>query len=58
MDDSTIICDEVIKSYNEETKTIPTNFNEKKVICKTQITLLAFLLITIVLLIAVSISCY
>ena len=60
MDDSTIICDEVIKSYNEETKTIPTNFNEKKVTCKTQIfdILLAFLLITIVLLIAVRMSCY
>ena len=34
MDDSAIRCDEIIdaeaKSYNEETKTIPTNFNEKK----------------------------
>ena len=29
MDDSEIICDEVIKSYNEEIKTIPTNFNEE-----------------------------
>ena len=29
MDDSTIICDEVIKSCDEETKNIPTNFNEK-----------------------------
>ena len=36
MDDSTIICDEVIKSYDEEIKTIRTNFNEKKVTCKTQ----------------------
>ena len=36
VDDSMIICDEVIKSYNEEIKTIPTNFNEKKVICNTQ----------------------
>ena len=35
MDDSTIICDEVMKSYEEEKKTIPTNFNEKKVTCKT-----------------------
>ena len=34
MDDSTIIC-EVIKSYEEEIKTIPTKFNEKKVTCKT-----------------------
>ena len=56
MDDSTIICDEVI----EEIKTIRTNFNEKKVNCKTQFSfiLLAFLLITIALLIAVSIYCY
>ena len=42
MDDSTIICDEVIKSYNEEI-----NFNEKKAICKTQnfYILLPFLLL-------------
>ena len=41
-------------------KTIPTNFNEKKVTCKTQnfYIPLAFLLITIALLIAVSIYCY
>ena len=30
MDDSAIMCDEVIESYNGETKTIPTNFNEKE----------------------------
>ena len=60
MDDSTIICDEVIKSYDKETKAIPANFNEKKVTCKTQnfYSLLVFLLITIALLIAVSIYCY
>ena len=60
MDDSTIICDEVIKSCDEEIKTIPTNFNEKKVTCKTQnfYILLPFLLITIALLIAISIYCY
>ena len=64
MDDSVIMCDEVIdakaksndeaKSYNE------TNFNEKKATCKTQnlYVLLAFLLITIALLIAVSTYCY
>ena len=48
------------KSNEEETKTIPRNFNEKKVTCKTQkfYILLAFLLITIALLIAVSICCY
>ena len=65
MDDSVIImCDKIIdaeaKSYNKEKKTIPTNFNEKKVTCKTQnfYIPLAFLLITIALLIAVSIYCY
>ena len=59
MDDSAIMCDEVIESYDEDTeaksygdaKTIPTNFNGKKVTCKTQNfhILLAFLLITIAL---------
>ena len=60
MDDSAIICDEVIKSYDEEIKTIPTNFNEKNITCKTQnfYILLSFLLITIALLIAVSIYYY
>ena len=54
MDDLTIICDGVIDSYNEEVKIISTNFNEKKVICKTQsfYILLTFLIITIALLIA------
>ena len=47
------------KSY-DEIKTIVTNFNEKKATCETQnfYLLLAFLLVTIVLLIAVNISCY
>ena len=61
MDDSRIICDEVMKSYDdEEIKTIPTNFNEEKEICKTNnfYLLLAFLLIAIAFLIAVSIYCY
>ena len=75
MDDSAIICDEVIDtdakvskkdakvSPNDddgETKTIPTNFNEKKVACKTQnfYILLAFLLISVALLMAVSIYRY
>ena len=63
-----ITCDEVIdpdaklspKDNDDETKTIPTNFNEKKATCKTQnfYILLAFLLITIALLIVVSIYCY
>ena len=30
MDDSAFICDEVISSYNEEIKTIPTKFNKNK----------------------------
>ena len=30
-----VTSDEVIKSFDEEIKTIPTNFNEKKVTCKT-----------------------
>ena len=60
MDDSAIICDEMVESYDEETKTIPINLNEKKATCKKQnfYILLAFLLITIALLIAVSIYCY
>ena len=64
MDDSAIVCHEVIDldaklcpKYYDETKTIPTNFNKKKVNWKMQnfYILLAFLLITIALLIAVSI---
>ena len=45
---------------DEEIKAIPTNFNEKKLSCKTQsfCILLAFSLITIALLITVSIYCY
>ena len=60
MDDSTIICDEVTNSYEEEIKTIHTNFNEKIVTFKTQffIALLAFLLIAILLMIAANIYCY
>ena len=60
MDDSAITRDEIIESYDKETKTIPANFNEKKAICKTQnfYVLLVFLLITRALLIAVSIYCY
>ena len=47
VDDSTIFCDEVIKSYGEEIKSIPSSFNEKKATCKTQSLyfLLVFLLI-------------
>ena len=51
MDDSVIICDKVIESFDEEIKTIPTSFNEKLATCKTRnfYILLAFLLITIAL---------
>ena len=64
IDNSVIMCEEIIdgkaKLYNEETKTITTNFNEKYVICNTQnfYILLAFLLTITALLIAVSIYCY
>ena len=53
MDYSTTICDKTIDAKE-------TNFNEKKVTCKTQnfYILLAFLLITIVLLTTVSVYCY
>ena len=55
MDDSGIFCAEVIESYDEER-----NFNDKKAVCKIQnfYILIAFLIITIALLIAVSIYCY
>ena len=57
MYDSMITFDEVIKSYDEETKIISTNFNEKKVTFKTQsfYVSIAFLLIIMALLIAVRI---
>ena len=60
MDDSMIISDEGIKSYDEEIKTVPTNFNENNITSKTQkfYILLAFLLINVALLIAVSTYCY
>ena len=52
-----IICNEVL---DEDDETIPKNFDEKKETCKMQnfYILLAFLLITIALLTAVSIYCY
>ena len=54
-DDSAITCDEINGPYDEET-----SFNEKKATCKMEnfYILLAFLLITIVLLITLSIYCY
>ena len=59
MDDSVITCDKVIELYDEQTKTIPTNFNEKNIAFKTQsfYILLAFLLITVTLFMFVSIYC-
>ena len=56
IDDSVIRCDEI----TEETKTVTTNFNGKYVISKTKkfYILLAWLLITIALLMAVNIYCY
>ena len=63
MDNPAIIYDGVIKLYNEDAEPksyAETKFNEKKVSCTMQnfYTLLAFLLIAIALLIAVSINCY
>ena len=57
MDNSAIMCDETIESFDEETKTIATNFNEMKATCKTQ-NFYILLITTIVLLIAVNIYCY
>ena len=63
MDDSAIVCDEIIESYlklspKEDEK--ETKFDEKIATCKMQnlCILLAFLLINIALLIAGSIYCY
>ena len=60
MEYSEITCAEIIDSYEEEIKTISTNFNEKKATCKMQsfYIFLPFLLILIALLIAVGIYCY
>ena len=55
------MCHEVTDGeVKQRTKRVPTNFNEKKITCKTQnsYTLLAFFKISIALLIAVSIYCY
>ena len=49
-----------VQNIDTETKTVPTNFNEKNVICKTKNfnILLAFLLITFPLLRVVSTYCH
>ena len=57
MDDSTIICDEVIKSYDDEMKTIPTNCNGKKATCKKQNLYIYLHFYGLALLKAVSIYC-
>ena len=36
MDDLVTTCDEVTDSYDKEIKTVPTNFNEKNITCKTK----------------------
>ena len=50
----------VLKSYDEQIKTIPTSFNEKNITCETKsfCILLTFSLTIITLLIAVIIYCY
>ena len=60
MDNSAIMCDEIGESYDEETKTILTNFIKINITCRAQnfYILLKFLLITVALLIAVSIYWY
>ena len=54
------MCNGIIESYDDETKQIPTNFNEEKTTCKLQnfYILVAFIIIAIALLIAFSIYCY
>ena len=51
MEDLLITCDEIIdtevKSHEEETKTIPTSFNEKKATCKIQNFYISFALLLI-----------
>ena len=58
MGDSTITCHEVLKSYNEEIKTIPTIFTESNRKTQNFYIVIAFFLITITLLIVANMSCY
>ena len=39
MDNLLVRCDEITQSYDEETKIIPTNFNEKKQTVKFKISI-------------------
>ena len=59
MNDSVITCDEILDA-DEETITVPTNFNEEKYNLwnNNLYTWLPFLLITVAILIGVSICCY
>ena len=54
------MCNGIIESYDDETKQISTNFNEEKTTCKLQnfYILVAFIIISIALMIAFSIYCY
>ena len=45
MDDLAIICGDVINSYNEEIKTIPANFSETNITCKTRFLYFTYLYI-------------
>ena len=62
MDDSAIMYGEIIdtEAKTNDKETVPTNFNEKNAICKTQdfYILHTFLFITIAFLIAVSLYCH
>ena len=60
MEDSAITSDQFMESCDQETKTVPTDFNEKEAPCKMQnlYILLAFLLLTMALRAAVSIYYY
>ena len=61
MDNSAIMCDEIIESYYKQTKIVPTNFNEKKYnLYKTKFLYFTciFINLAIALLITVSIYCY
>ena len=58
MRDSAIMCDVVIRPYDEEIKTIPTNSNEWNITCKAQNYFTFLFLIIIGLLIGVSIYYY
>ena len=58
MDDSAITCDQIIESYDDETKTISTNFNVKKQPVKCKISIFYLHFYTIALLIAVIINCF